>query len=96
MQLKSKMDELLENKQLKILLNLAHVTYMDHGGLGEITRSYTSTRNAGGALKLLNARKRITDLLTITKLITVFELYDDEAAAITSFVPAEQSNEGAD
>jgi len=84
-QLKRKIDELVERNETKLLLNLANVPYMDSGGLGEIVRSYTTVRRASGELKLLNATKRISDLLTITKLITVFEIHDDEAAAVKSF-----------
>ncbi len=84
-QLKRKIDELIERNETKILLNLANVPYMDSGGLGEIVRSYTTVKRANGELKLLNATKRISDLLTITKLITVFEIYDDEAAGVKSF-----------
>ena len=84
-QLKRKIDELIERNETKLLLNLANVPYMDSGGLGEIVRSYTTVKRAGGELKLLNATKRISDLLTITKLITVFEIFEDEAAAIKSY-----------
>jgi anti-sigma B factor antagonist len=84
-QLKRKIDELIDRNETKILVNLANVPYMDSGGLGEIVRSYTTVKRAGGELKLLNATKRISDLLTITKLITVFEIFDDEAAAVKSF-----------
>jgi anti-sigma B factor antagonist len=84
-QLKRKIDELIERNETKILLNLANVPYMDSGGLGEIVRSYTTVKRANGELKLLNATKRISDLLTITKLITVFEIHDDEAAGVKSF-----------
>jgi len=84
-QLKRKIDELIERKENKLLLNLANVPYMDSGGLGEIVRSYTTVRRAGGELKLLNATKRISDLLTITKLITVFEIYEEEGEAVKSF-----------
>ncbi|HMV82021.1 MAG TPA: STAS domain-containing protein [Blastocatellia bacterium] len=84
-QLKRKIDELLEKNETKLLVNLANVPYMDSGGLGEIVRSYTTVKRSGGDLKLLNATKRISDLLTITKLITVFEIYEDEAAAVASF-----------
>jgi anti-sigma B factor antagonist len=84
-QLKRKIDELIERKEIKLLLNLANVPYMDSGGLGEIVRSYTTVKRAGGELKLLNATKRISDLLTITKLITVFEIYEEEAEAVKSF-----------
>ncbi len=84
-QLKRKIDELIERGETKLLLNLANVPYMDSGGLGEIVRSYTTVKRAGGDLKLLNATKRINDLLMITKLITVFEVFDDEAAAVKSY-----------
>jgi anti-sigma B factor antagonist len=84
-QLKRKIDELIGRKETKLLLNLANVPYMDSGGLGEIVRSYTTVKRAGGELKLLNATKRISDLLTITKLITVFEIFDNEADAVKSF-----------
>ncbi|MGE0886901.1 MAG: STAS domain-containing protein [Blastocatellales bacterium] len=84
-QLKRKIDELIDNKQTKIVVNLENVPYMDSGGLGEIVRSYTTVKRAGGELKLLNATKRISDLLTITKLITVFDIHEDEAAAVKSF-----------
>lgn len=84
-QLKRKIDELIERKETKLLLNLANVPYMDSGGLGEIVRSYTTVKRAGGELKLLNATKRISDLLTITKLITVFEIYETEGEALKSY-----------
>src|SRR4030095_472733 len=69
-QLKRKIDELIERKETQLGLNLASVPYMDSGGLGEIVRSYTTVKRAGGELKLLNATKRISDRLTIHKLIT--------------------------
>jgi anti-sigma B factor antagonist len=84
-QLKRKIDELIERKENKLVVNLANVPYMDSGGLGEIVRSYTTVKRAGGELKLLNATKRISDLLTITKLITVFEIHEEEGAAVKSF-----------
>ena len=84
-QLKRKIDELVERKEIKVVLNLGQVPYMDSGGLGEIVRSYTTATRAGGNLKLLHATTRISDLLTITKLITVFEVFDDEASAVASF-----------
>jgi len=84
-QLRHKVVELIERGESKLVLNLANVPYMDSGGLGEIVRTYSTTTNKGGKLKLLNATKRINDLLTITKLITVFEIFDDEAAAVASF-----------
>jgi len=69
----------------KILLNLENVTYIDSAGLGELTAAYTSVRNRGGALKLLNLTKRVHDLMQITKLYTVFDVFDDEKKAIASF-----------
>lgn len=84
-QLKRKIDELIERKEQKLLLNLANVPYMDSGGLGEIVRSYTTVKRAGGELKLLGVTKRINDLLTITKLVTVFEIFDNEDEAVKSF-----------
>lgn len=69
----------------KILLNLAEVTYIDSSGLGELTSAYTSVKNRDGELKLLNLTKRVHDLMQITKLYTVFDVYDDEKKAIASF-----------
>jgi anti-sigma B factor antagonist len=84
-QLKRKIDELIERQEQQLLLNLANVPYMDSGGLGEIVRSYTTVKRAGGELKLLGVTKRINDLLTITKLVTVFEIFDSEDEAVKSF-----------
>jgi len=64
---------------------MANVPYIDSAGLGEIVRTYTTVTRQGGNLKLLNLTKRITDLLAITKLLTVFEAYDTEADAVRSF-----------
>jgi anti-sigma B factor antagonist len=69
----------------KILLNLGDVTYIDSSGIGELVSSFTSVRNQGGDLKLLNLTKKVHDLLQITKLYTVFDIKDDEAQAIASF-----------
>ncbi len=69
----------------KILLNLAEITYIDSSGIGELVSSFTTVSNAGGALKLLSLTKRVQDLLQITKLYTVFEVFDDEAAGLRSF-----------
>ncbi len=69
----------------KILLNLADVPYVDSAGLGEIVRTYTTVSRKGGKLKLLNLTKKIQDLLSITKLLTVFETYDSENEAVRSF-----------
>lgn len=69
----------------KILLNLANISYIDSAGLGELTAAFTSVRNRGGELKLLNLTKRVHDLMQITKLYTVFDVHDDEKKAIASF-----------
>ena len=69
----------------KLLLNLAEVSYIDSSGIGELVSGFTSVTNQGGQLKLLNLTKRIKDLLQITKLYTVFEVFDSEAEAIRSF-----------
>ena len=83
--LKDKMQSLVQQGRKKVLLNLAEVSYVDSAGLGEIVRTYTTVSRQGGSLKLLNLTKRITDLLAITKLLTVFETYDTEADAVRSF-----------
>lgn len=69
----------------KILVNLADVSYIDSAGLGELTSAYTSVKNRNGALKLLKLTKRVHDLMQITKLYTIFDVYDDERKAIASF-----------
>jgi anti-sigma B factor antagonist len=69
----------------KILLNLGDVTYIDSSGIGELVSAFTSVRNAGGELKLLNLTKKVHDLLQITKLYTVFDIQDDESSAIAAF-----------
>jgi len=71
----------------RILLNLAGVPYMDSGGLGELVRCSMAAQKAAGSVKLVNLTSKITDLLTITKLLNVFDTYDSEAAAIASFGP---------
>ncbi len=83
--LKDKVNSLLNQGQKKIVLNLAEVPYIDSAGLGEIVRTYTTVSRQGGNLKLLNLTKRIADLLSITKLLTVFESFDAEADAVRSF-----------
>ena len=75
--------ELSENS--RIVLNLGDVNYIDSGGIGTLVSLFTSARNAGGDIKLVHLTKRVGDLLQITKLITVFETYEDEQAAIKAF-----------
>jgi anti-sigma B factor antagonist len=83
--LKDKINSLVLQNRRQILLNFAEVPYIDSAGLGEIVRTYTTVSRQGGQLKLLNLTKRITDLLSITKLLTVFETFDSEADALSSF-----------
>ena len=72
----------------KILLNLRNVDYIDSSGLGELVCAFTSMRNQGGEVKLLNLTKRVRSLLQTTKLLTVFDVTDDEATSVKSFSPA--------
>jgi anti-sigma B factor antagonist len=88
--LKDKVNSLVNQGHRKILLNLADVPYIDSAGLGEIVRTYTTVSKNGGSLKLLNLTKRITDLLAITKLLTVFETFDSESDAVRSFSASAQ------
>jgi anti-sigma B factor antagonist len=83
--LKDKVNSLTNQGLKNIVLNLAEVPYVDSAGLGEIVRTYTTVSRQGGSLKLLNLTKRITDLLSITKLLTVFETFDSEGEAVQSF-----------
>ena len=69
----------------KILLNLGDINYIDSSGIGELVSAFTTVRNSGGELKLLNLTKKVHDLLQITKLYTVFDIKDDEASAIAAF-----------
>ena len=77
--------DLVTKNQKKILLNLGDVSYIDSSGIGELVSGFTTVTNSGGQLKLLNLNKRVKDLLQITKLYTVFDVHEDEAAAIRSF-----------
>lgn len=84
-QLREAVRKLLDEGKKKILLNLGDVSYVDSSGIGELVSSYTTTNNNGGELKLLNLTRKIQDLLMITKLLTVFETYDNEATACASY-----------
>jgi len=77
--------DLLVNGGRKIVLNLKDVNYVDSSGIGELVRSYTSVTREGKQLKLLNLTEKIRDLLVITKLLTVFQVYENEQAALASF-----------
>jgi len=83
--LRDAVKDLLSKGQRKILLNLGDVNYIDSSGIGELVSAYTTARNQGGELKLLKLTKKVHDLLQITKLYTVFDVKDDEAAAVKSF-----------
>ncbi|MCI0349671.1 MAG: STAS domain-containing protein [Acidobacteriales bacterium] len=83
-ELREKIKSLLANNK-KIVLNLGGVSYIDSGGLGILVSLYTSARASGGNIKLANLTQRVGDLLQITKLLTVFEVYDGEQKAIDSF-----------
>jgi anti-sigma B factor antagonist len=83
--LKDKINSLVQQDRKQLILNLEGVPYIDSAGLGEIVRTYTTVSRQGGKLKLLHLTKRIQDLLAITKLLTVFETYDNEPDAVKSF-----------
>ncbi len=76
---------LIGKGQKSILLNLGNVNYIDSSGLGELVSAYTTAKNQGAALKLLKLTKKVHDLLQLTKLYTVFDIFGDEAVAIASF-----------
>ncbi len=77
--------ELLQAGRKNILLNLGGVSYCDSAGIGELVSSYTTVNKAGGKLKLLNLTEKLSNLLAITKLLTVFDCYTDESKAVASF-----------
>jgi len=77
--------ELLGKGHRKILFNLGNVSYIDSSGLGHLVSAYTSVRSQGGELKLLNLAKNVHDVMQMTRLYTVFDVKDDEAAAVRSF-----------
>ena len=83
--LKEKINSLLAAGKKKLLLNLEAVPYIDSAGLGEVVRTFTTVSRSGGSLKLLNLTKRIEDLLSITKLLTVFDTFESEADAVKSY-----------
>jgi anti-sigma B factor antagonist len=75
----------LVGENSNIILNLGGISYIDSGGLGTLVALYTTAHNAGGAVKLVNLTQRVGDLLQVTKLLTVFEVYENEQEAIDSF-----------
>lgn len=84
-QLRDAIRDLIGKGSKNILLNLGDVNYIDSSGLGELVSAFTTSKNQGAQLKLLNLTKKVHDLLQLTKLYTVFDIYDDEATAIGSF-----------
>ena len=84
-EIRKKIRELLDGGNKDILLNLGDVSYVDSSGIGELVSSYTTVTNQGGQFKLLHLTKKIRELLAITKLLTVFDCYDDEETAVGSF-----------
>ncbi len=83
--LRTAINNALTDKETKIILNFANVPYLDSTGLGEVVRSYTSVKKEGGTIKIINLTQKVEDLLSVTKLITVFETFEDEDKAIASF-----------
>jgi anti-sigma B factor antagonist len=83
--LRDTVHDVLAKGSKKILLNLENISYIDSSGIGELVSGFTSVKNAGGELKLLNLTKKVHDLLQITKLYTVFDIWDNEASAISAF-----------
>jgi anti-sigma B factor antagonist len=83
--LRKTLRDLLEDNRTQILLDLADVDYIDSSGIGELVSGYISVKNRGGKLKLLNLTKKVHDLLQITRLFTVFDVYADENEAVRSF-----------
>ncbi len=77
---------ILQNGGKKIILNLGDVNYIDSSGIGELVSTYTTVTNQGAQLKLLNLTKKIQELLAITKLLTVFDVYNSEESALAGFV----------
>ena len=85
--LRERIVEVANQKRLNLILNLKRVEFIDSTGLGTMVMSFTTIQKLGGALKLLNLSKRHIELLVLTKLTTIFEVFDDEQDAINSFFP---------
>jgi anti-sigma B factor antagonist len=85
-QLRDAVSNLLSADRTHIILNLEAISYVDSSGIGELISRFTTTKNSGGHLKLLKVPKKIKDLLMITKLLTVFEIHEDETTAVNSFL----------
>lgn len=83
--LKDKINSLILQERTSVLVNLASISYIDSGGLGQLVASYSSLAKANGALKLLHVNKRNQDLLSITRLVTLFQTFDSEEEGLRSF-----------
>jgi anti-sigma B factor antagonist len=83
----AKVSSLLQEGHSRLVLDLGHVRYVDSAGIGELVHAFSAARNRGGAIKLLHVNTRLNDLLVVTKLLTVFECFDQESAALASFEP---------
>lgn len=83
--LRDKVRSLLQQGYTKLIVDLGNVSFVDSAGLGELVQAYATTKNKNGVLKLARTTKRLKDLLTVTKLVTVFDSYDSEAEAVASF-----------
>lgn len=83
--LRDSINNTINEQETKVLLNFAEVPYLDSTGLGEVVRSYTSIKKAGGVVKIVNLTNKVKDLLSVTKLITVFDTFEEEDKAIESF-----------
>jgi anti-sigma B factor antagonist len=83
--LRDTLRDLVATGKKKIILNLEKVDYIDSSGVGELVSAYTTVRNSGGELKLMNLTKKVHDILNVTKLYTVFDIKDDEFTAVKSF-----------
>ena len=84
-ELRQLVEQSLETGKHKILLNLAAVSHVDSSGIGEMVGCYTTVARRGGSMKLLNLTQKIQDILTVTQLITVFDVYDNESEAVSSY-----------
>ena len=84
-ELREAINTAVNEKETKLLLNFKNVPYLDSTGLGEVVRSYTSVKKGGGVVKIVNLTNKVRDLLSVTKLITVFDTFEDEEKAVASF-----------
>ena len=84
-ELRNSINNAIKENETKLILNFNRVPYLDSTGLGEVVRSYTSVKKEGGTVKIINLTQKVQDLLSVTKLITVFEVFEEEDKAIASF-----------